>query len=98
MSEQRQCTSNDLANANLCLEISTASGRVESGCSRSASSGGKALKDLYSLLASVIVLGSLGLVIEVAGVFDCDSVSVLGPIGAVALGDDLTCDTHCAGV
>ena len=49
----------------------------------------------YVLLASEIVL-AVGFVIEIASVLDCDGIPLLGPIGAVALGDDLPSDTHCA--
>ncbi len=51
---------------------------------------------IYVLLASEIILGALGLVVEIASVFDSDGIPLFGPIGAVALGDDLPSDTHCA--
>ena len=50
----------------------------------------------YVLLASKVVLGALGLVVEIAGVLNGDSVPLLGFIAAVALGDDLSSDTHYA--
>lgn len=49
----------------------------------------------YILLPSEIIL-AVGLVVEIAGVFDGDGIPLLGPIGAVALGDDLPSDTHSA--
>lgn len=49
----------------------------------------------YILLPSEIIL-AVGLVVEIAGVFDGDGIPLLGPIGAVALSDDLPSDTHCA--
>ena len=49
----------------------------------------------YILLATEIVLGTLGLVVEIASILDGDGIPLLGPIGAVALGDDLPSDTHC---
>lgn len=48
------------------------------------------------LLASEIILGALGLVVEVASVLDGDGIPLLGSIGAVALGDNFPSDTHCA--
>ncbi len=51
---------------------------------------------IYVLLASEIILGALGLVVEIASVLDSDGIPLLGPIGAVALSDDLPSDTHCA--
>ena len=54
------------------------------------------MRGKYVLLASIIVLGTLGLVVEIASVLDGDSVPLLGLIAAVALGDDLSSDTHCA--
>ena len=50
----------------------------------------------YILLASEVVLGPLGLVVEITSVLDGDGVSLLRPIGAVALGDDLSSDAHYA--
>ena len=50
----------------------------------------------HVLLASKIVLGALGLVVEIAGVLNGDSVPLLGSIAAVALGDDLSSDAHYA--
>ena len=52
--------------------------------------------DRYILLASKIILGTFGLVIEVTGVFNGDGITLLGLIRAVALGDDLPSDTHDA--
>lgn len=49
----------------------------------------------YVLLASKIILGTLGLVVEIASVLYGDGIPCLGPIGAVAFGDDLPSDTHC---
>ena len=54
------------------------------------------MRGKYVLLASIIVLGTLGLVVEIASVLDGDSVPLLGLIAAVALGDDLSSDTHYA--
>ena len=48
------------------------------------------------LLASEIILGALGLVIEITSVLDGDSIALLGPVGAVSLGDDFPSDTHYA--
>ena len=50
----------------------------------------------HVLLASEIVLGTLGLIVKIAGVFDGDGISFLRPVGAVAFGNDLSGDTHCA--
>ena len=50
----------------------------------------------YILLASIIILGTLVLVVEVTGVFDGDSITLLGLVRAVALGNDLPSDTHDA--
>ena len=50
----------------------------------------------YILLASEIVLGTFGLVVEITGVLDGDGIPLLGPIGAIALGQDLSSDTHGA--
>ena len=50
----------------------------------------------YILLASEVVLGSLGLVVEITSVLDGDGISLFRPIGAVALGDDLSSDADYA--
>ena len=50
----------------------------------------------HILLASEIIFGALGLVVEVASVLDGDLIPFLGLVGAVALGDNLPSDTHCA--
>lgn len=52
---------------------------------------------MYVLLASEIILGALGLVVEIASVLDGDGIPLLGPISAVALSEDLPSDTHCVG-
>ena len=49
----------------------------------------------YILLASEISL-AVGLVVEIASILDGDGIPLLGPIGAIALGDDLPGDTHFA--
>lgn len=54
------------------------------------------MRGRYVLLASIVVLGALGLVVEIAGVLDGDSIPLLWFIAAVALGDDLPSDTHYA--
>lgn len=54
------------------------------------------MRGRYVLLASEVVLGALSLVVEIAGVFDGDSIPLLWFIAAVALGDDLPSDTHYA--
>lgn len=51
----------------------------------------------YILLASIIMLWALAFVVEVACVLGRDFISLLRPIGAIALDKDLPCDTHCAG-
>lgn len=51
----------------------------------------------HILLASEIIFGALGLVVEVASVLDGDLIPFLGLVGAVALGDNFPSDTHCAG-
>lgn len=58
--------------------------------------GGAGVCGRHVLLASKIILGALGLVVEVASVLDGDSIPLLRLIGAVALGDDLPSDTHYA--
>ena len=50
----------------------------------------------YILLASIIILGTLGLVVEVTGVFNGDGITLLGLIRAVALGNNFPSDTHDA--
>ena len=50
----------------------------------------------YILLASEIILGTLGLVVEVTSVLNGDGIPFLGPIRAIALGEDLPSDTHDA--
>lgn len=50
----------------------------------------------YILLASEIILGTFGLVVEITSVLDGDGIALLGPIGAITLGNDLPGDTHCA--
>ena len=51
----------------------------------------------HILLASEIIFGALGLVVEIASVLDGDLIPLLGLVGAVALVDNLPSDTHCAG-
>ena len=48
----------------------------------------------YILLATKIILGTLSLVVEVTGVLNGDGITLLGLICAVALGNDLSSDTH----
>lgn len=50
----------------------------------------------YILLASEIILGTFALVVEITSVLDGDGIPMLGPIGAIALGNDLSSDAHCA--
>ena len=50
----------------------------------------------YVLLASEIILGALGLFVEIASVLDGDGISLLRLIGAIALGDNLPYDAHGA--
>lgn len=50
----------------------------------------------HVLLASKIFFFAYVLVVEVASVLDGDNIPLLGFIAAVALGDDLPSDTHCA--
>ncbi len=50
----------------------------------------------YVLLASEIILGALGLVVEITSILNGDFIPLLRLIGAVALGDDLPSDTHDA--
>ena len=54
------------------------------------------MRGRYVLLAAIIVLGALGLVVEIAGVLDGDIVPLLWFVAAIALGDDLPSDTHYA--
>lgn len=49
----------------------------------------------YVLLAPKIILGAFGLVVEIASVLNGDVIPLLGLVGAVALGDDFSSDTHC---
>lgn len=51
----------------------------------------------YVLLASEIILGALGLVVQIASVLDGDNIALLGLVGTVALGDDLPSDAHRVG-
>ena len=50
----------------------------------------------YILLASKIILGTLGLIVKITGVLNGDGITLLGPIRAIALGNDLPSDTHYA--
>ena len=51
----------------------------------------------HVLLASEVIFGALGLVVEISSVLDGDGSTLLGLVGTVALGDDLPGDTHFAG-
>ena len=62
-----------------------------------AQDGGAGVQCKHILLASEIVFGALGLIVEVASVLDGDLIPFLGLVGAVALVDNLPSDTHCAG-
>ena len=50
----------------------------------------------YILLASIIILGTLVLVVKVTGVLNGDCITLLGLIRAVALGNYFPSDTHDA--
>ena len=50
----------------------------------------------HILLASEIILFAFGLVVEVASVFNAHLIPLLWLVDAIALGDDLLCNSHCA--
>ena len=96
-------TFDDLANANLGLEVSTALGGIESSGRWSRLAwhlDGRGIVGCrngvggYTLLPSKVGLLPFGLIVKVPGVLDGDFVSSLRLVGAIALGNYLPSDTH----
>lgn len=85
------------------LEVSTAFGGVEPSGSgtlvsiplRQIVARLAAMAWGYPLFAPKVLLRSLGLIVEIACVFDGDFIPDLGLVSAIALGDELPSDTHC---